>query len=152
MTGIDGSYRFEHVPPGDHELSVSAQHLPAAFGSGDQPRILKVGSNAPSRADIGVTALRAIHGRVFVDRNGNGRVDEDEGIAAVVVRLDERGTATLTNQAGAFDFYNLEPGTYSVWIDASRLNAGLELESTGRLAVDLQPDRPATNVDFRLAV
>jgi hypothetical protein len=152
MTGVNGSYRFGHVPPGDHELSVAVEHLPAAFGPGEQPRVLKVGPNAPAHADIGVTALRAIHGRVFMDRNGNGRVDEDEGIAGVVVRLDDRGTATLTNQAGGFDFYNLEPGTYSVWIDASRLNADLELASTGRLEVDLQPDRPATNVDFRLAV
>ena len=68
------------------------------------------------------------------------------------MRLDDRGTATLTNQSGNFDFYNLEPGTYAVWIDAARLRADLEVASTARLTVDLQPDRPATNVDFRLAV
>jgi hypothetical protein len=61
-------------------------------------------------------------------------------------------TATLTNQAGNFDFYNLEPGTCVVWIDAARLRADLEIASTERITVDLQPDRPATNVDFRLAV
>jgi len=152
VTGADGRYRFSHVPPGEHELAIAAGHLPAAFGLADQPRALKVGQSAPAHADLGVTALRAIHGRVFVDRNGNGRQDEDEGIAGVAVRLDDRGTATLTNQAGNFDFYNLEPGTCVVWIDAARLRADLEIASTERITVDLQPDRPATNVDFRLAV
>ena len=152
VSGINGSYRFAHVPPGEHQLAVAAEHLPAAFGLADQPRALKVGPSAPAHADIGVTALRAIHGHVFVDRNGNGRQDDDEGVAGVVVRLDDRGTATQTNQAGSFDFYNLEPGTYAVWIDAARLRADLEIASTRRLTVDLQPDRPATNVDFRLTV
>jgi len=152
LSGIDGSYRFMHVPPGAHELSVAANHLPAAFGVAGQARMLQVGPNTAAHADIGVTALRAIHGRVFVDRNNNGRVDEGEAAPGVVVRLDDRGTATLTSQAGTFDFYNLEPGTYSVWLDAARLPVDLDLASNGRLAVDLQPDRPATNVDFRLAV
>jgi hypothetical protein len=152
VSGINGSYRFEHVPPGEHELAVPAQHLPAAFGLADQPRVLKVGPNTAAHADLGVTALRAVHGHVFVDRNGNGRADDDEGAAGVVVRLDDRGTATLTNQSGNFDFYNLEPGSYAVWIDTARLPADLEVASARRLTVDLQPDRPATNVDFRLAV
>ena len=39
-----------------------------------------------------------------------------------------------------------------MWLDTARLRPDLALVSQGRLTVDLQADRPATDVDFRLAV
>lgn len=151
-TREDGRYRFAHVPPGTHELSVVREHLPADYAVGDQPRAIALAQGASARADIGVTSLHAIHGRVFIDANANGRLDEDEALPNAVVRLGDSSTATLTNQSGVFDFYNLQPGRYSVWLDTARLRSGLALVSAGRLTVDLQPDRAATNVDFRLTV
>ncbi|MEQ1727614.1 MAG: carboxypeptidase regulatory-like domain-containing protein [Vicinamibacterales bacterium] len=151
-TREDGRYRFAHVPPGDHELAVVREHLPAAFAVAGQPRTVALGQGVSARADISVTSLHAVHGRVFIDANGNGRIDEDEALANAVVRLGDSGTATLTNQSGVFDFYNLQPGRYAVWLDTARLRADLALVSEGRLSVDLQADRPATNVDFRLTV
>jgi len=151
-TREDGRYRFAHVPPGQHDLAVVREHLPADFAVAEQPRTIALGQGASARADIGVTSLHAIHGRVFIDVNGNGRLDDDEALANAVVRLGDSGTATLTSQSGVFDFYNLQPGRYAVWLDTARLRPDLALISQGRLTVDLQPDRPATNVDFRLAV
>ena len=106
----------------------------------------------PVRADLAIVSLRAIHGRVYIDRNGNGRADEDEAIAGAVVRLDQGSTATLTIESGRFDFYNLQPGRYDVWLDVARLRSDLELASPGRLTITLQPDCPATDVEFMLAV
>lgn len=151
-THEDGRYRFAHVPPGNHELAVVREHLPADFAVAAPPRTVALDQGVSARADIEVTSLHAIHGRVFIDANRNGRLDEDEALANAVVRLGDSGTATLTSQSGVFDFYNLQPGRYAVWLDTARLRPDLALMSDGRITVDLQPDRPATHVDFRLAV
>jgi hypothetical protein len=151
VTRSDGVYRFAHVPPGEHELAVAREYLPAAFAVHDEPRTLGVRERESVRADLTVTSLHAIHGRVFVDHNGNGHAESDEGTAGVVVRLGQGDLATLTGQDGGFDFYNLQPGPYVVWIDKARLSPGLEIASDDQLKVDLQPDRAATSVNFRLA-
>jgi hypothetical protein len=150
-TRDDGTYRFAHVPQGDHTLSLDREHLPAAYAVASEPRAVTVVGDRPVRADLAVTALHVIRGRVYNDRNGNGRADDDEGVGDVVVRLDEKGPATLTSEAGAFAFYNLEPGPYLVWVDGARLRSDLMVVSPYRRQVQLQPDRATTNVDFIVA-
>lgn len=152
-TRTDGRYRFEHVPPGDHALALVLDRLPAAYSADFAEHALRVAGGARDvQADLAVRSLRAIHGRVFLDRNANGRMDTGEGQSGVVVRLDNDGTATLTDDGGTFAFYNLEPGRYTVWIDSARLRTGLGVASTGRTAVNLEPDAAATNIDFELVV
>ncbi len=148
----DGRYRFPHVPPGQYDLALVREHMLAAFAAADEPRTVVIADGAHVTVDLAVTALRAIHGRVFVDRNGDGHADDDEGVESIVVRLDDGKTATLTNSSGAFAFYNLEPGRYAVWIDRERLRSDLDIVSPPRLDVDLQPEQATNNVDFRLGV
>jgi hypothetical protein len=149
-SGQDGRYRFPHVPPGTHTLEVVGEHLPAAYGVAGEPRAVPVADGRTTHVDVAVVTLRAIRGRVFVDRNGDGDVDGGEGVSGVVVRLQAAGAATLTSIDGAFAFYNLDPGRYEVWIDRERLSPALEIVSAPRV-VDLQPDRPANAVDFLLS-
>ena len=152
-TRTDGRYRFEHVPPGDHALALVPDRLPAAYSADFADRTLRVSGGARDvQADLAVRSLRAIHGRVFLDRNSNGRMDAGEGQSGVVVRLDDEGTATLTDDSGVFAFYNLEPGRYTVWIDGARLRTGLGVASPARTPVNLEPDAAATNIDFELVV
>jgi hypothetical protein len=148
----DGRYQFAHVPPGEHALALVPEHMPAAYAALDEPRTIVVANRSRVTADLAVSALRAIRGRVFVDRNGNGRADDDEGVESIVVRLDDGATATLTSASGAFAFYNLEPGHYAVWVDRERLRADLDIRSSPRLDVDLQPDHATNDVDFRLGL
>jgi hypothetical protein len=152
VTRSDGHYRFAHVPPGEHDVAVAREHLPAAFAVRDEARPLKVRDRESVRLDLTVTALHAIHGRVFLARKAGGQAGTDEGLAGVVVRLDQGDVATLTNADGSFDFYNLQPGPYVVWIDRARLRPDVIAASDERLTVVLEPDRAATSVNFRLAV
>jgi hypothetical protein len=147
-TATDGSYRFRHVPPGSHTLSLPADHLPAAYARSGEPSTVVVAPHDPVRADLRVTALRAIHGRVFLGANGNG---QREGIAGVVVRLDENGPATMTADNGEFHFYNLQPGPYVVWVDTTRLRLDLGTVGSGRRRVELQPDRASTDVELAVS-
>jgi hypothetical protein len=145
----DGRYHFRHVPPGEHSLSIVAGHLPASYAVAGGPRRLTIAGRDVT-ADLPVTALRAVHGRVFLDASRNGRRDDREGAAGIVVRIDDSDTATITGRDGAFDFYNLEPGAHTIWIDRARLRADLDVLSPDRRAIDLQPDRAVVDLEFTL--
>jgi hypothetical protein len=147
-TRADGSYRFRHVPAGTHTLSLPADHLPAAYAVVSAASAVAVVPGTEVQADLQVTALRAIHGRVFRDANGNQRMDDGEALEDVVVRLDENGPATLTSAGGVFHFYNLQPGPYVVWLDTGRLRHDLQAAGGARRQVNLHPDRASTDVDF----
>jgi len=49
---------------------------------------------------------------------------------------------------GAYDFYNVRPGTYTVRLDAEKLPAGFDAGGKTTSSVELRDDRPATGVDF----
>jgi len=141
-----GAYVFTHVPRGEFELSLDPNFLPADYAWDGRARHLEVAPSSRLINDLVVAPLGAIHGRVFADRNGNGRFDPGEGVANAVLALGDRVTAT--DRDGAYDFYNLVPGPYVVRLDAARLPAAFEAPASVSLAVDLRDDRPVTGADF----
>jgi hypothetical protein len=141
-----GHYAFSHVPSGDFELTLDPEFLPADYAWDGRTRRVTIKSSSRVVNDLVVAPLNAIHGRVYADRDGNGRFDPGEGVADAVVRLGERVTATDT--LGAYDFYNLMPGSHVVLLEISKLPAGFAAGDRTTLTVALREDRPATGVDF----
>jgi hypothetical protein len=151
-SGVDGSYRFAHVPAGDLDLQLDKAHLPAQYASDAAPQSVHVADREPVQFDLRAIPLHAIHGHVYVDRNGNGEFDDGEGIPNVVIRLDDNGTATMSGSDGAYGFYNLVPARYRVWIDESRLSRDVATVSATSLEIELEGDgRSRTGADFRVA-
>jgi hypothetical protein len=144
----DGAYMFDHLPAGDYDLLLDETHLPADYAW--DGRRLHIAITSSSRLDVPllVAPLNAIHGRVYVDRNGNGRFDIGEGVADAVVRLGDR--VTSTDRDGAYSFFNVWPGTYALALDRSRLAATLEVVGPADLTVTLDDARPVTGADFQL--
>ena len=145
-TSADGKYLFSHVPPGDHELMLDPDFLPADYAWDGRARRITVRSSSRSLQDLVVAPLNAIRGRVFADRDGNGRFTDGEGIVGVVVRLGDRVTAT--NADGAYDFYNVMPGSHVVELETSKLPSGFNAGDRTRVAVELRDDRPSNGIDF----
>lgn len=138
-----GTYRFRHVPPGEYELSVDLAHLPAHLAWGGRVERLTVRAGKAIGADLTLAPLDAIHGRVYADRNGNGRFDPDEGVAGAVLEADGRFTAT--DAKGEYSFFNLWPGSYVVKLH--KLPSAVAAIRTER-AVEVSDAGPATAVDF----
>lgn len=149
-TGPDGAYRFSPLPAGRYELSLDPGYVPASYAWDGQRRTLEIDGPDRAQADLRLTPLNAIHGRVTADRNGNGRVDQGEMIEGAVVRLGDRVTATDAN--GAYAFYNLWPGDYIVVLDIARLPAGLGPADHAARPVHLGDDGPVTGADFSARV
>ena len=143
---MNGAYVFENVPRGDFDLELDPALLPADYAWDGRARHLSVTPATRARIELVVAPLNAIHGRVYADRNGNGRFDSGEGVLGAAVCLDERVTATDAN--GAYDFYNVPPGAHTVRLDSDRLPEPFAITNTRTLQVELREGRPATGADF----
>lgn len=141
-----GAYAFVHVPRGDFDLSLDPDLLPADYAWDGRARRVNLRASSRIVTDLLVAPLNAIHGRVYVDRDGNSRFDAGEGVAGAVLALGDRVTATGSD--GAYDFYNVMPGRHVVRLDVTRLPAPFELKGAAELEVDLHEDRPVTRADF----
>ena len=140
-----GAYLFRHVPRGDYEVSLEAQMLAADFAWDGRTERISVTSTNATRVDLRVTPLNAIHGRVYVDRNTNGRFDTGEAIDGAVIRIGERFTST--DQSGAYSFYNLWPETYEIRIHS--VPPAYETVQGSKI-VTLADGSPVTGADFQV--
>jgi hypothetical protein len=145
-TDAEGAYALTHLPRGRYDLALDAGFLPADYAWDGRELQVAVTPSSREHADLLVAPLNAIHGRVYCDRNKNGRFEVGEGVAGAVVHLADR--VTVTDMQGAYSFYNLPPGPYLLRLDRERLPTGFELTGTTDLAVELHDDRPVTGADF----
>jgi hypothetical protein len=94
----------------------------------------------------------AVAGTVFEDRNSDGALDPgDPGLAGQTITLTNLGTnattTTTTDNTGAYQFTNLDGGTYLV---SATLKAGATLSEpgTGQYLADLPGGDDATGLNF----
>jgi hypothetical protein len=71
-----------------------------------------------------------------------------EGVGSVVIQLST-GAMTLSEDDGAYAFYDLPAGQYAVAVDTARLSQTLEIQSPASVDVTLL-DTGTSSVDFRL--
>jgi hypothetical protein len=147
VTGGDGRYAFPNVPPGTYDLRLREQGLPADLATGPPARV-QVKRGESRRADLSLVPLGEARGAVWTDRNGNHRRDPGEGIAGVVLILDDRATSTIAD--GSFGFFNLTPGAHRLRVATDRLPAGLQAQVPSRMDLGLPPGQSIEGLDFQL--
>jgi hypothetical protein len=144
-----GAYNFRHLPAGAYELSIDPHLLPADVAWDGRVERLELTARARTRADLHVAPLNAVHGRVYCDRNGNGRYDTGEGVQGAVLQLGgDRFTAT--DQSGTYTFFNLWPATYVVGLITQKLPETYTAADP-ELTVTLGDNGPVTGADFQVA-
>jgi hypothetical protein len=148
ITDAEGGYGFTRVPDGDFELALDRNKLPVAYAWDEQPRALTVTRTSRLTSDLQVIPLNAIRGRVYIDRNGNGRYDDKEGVPAAVVGIGVAGPVTATAGDGSYAFYNQPPGRYTIRLHVKRLAKGLVAVSPAERPVELTGDQPRLGIDF----
>jgi uncharacterized repeat protein (TIGR01451 family) len=146
LTGPDGFYIFDNLPPGTFAV---VQTQPKGFLDGmvteGWVNGVRTGIPIPSEFDsIGQIALprsgqgieynfsellpATISGTVYLDDNQNLLLDEEEsGLPGVVIRLtgqNDRGSevnqTVTTNQEGNFVFGYLRPGIYALTVESKK--------------------------------
>lgn len=147
-TDRNGRYLFRYVPRGEYTLSLDSHFLPADYAWDGRDVRLTLTWSSRIVLDLLVAPLNAVHGRVYEDRNGNGRFDPDEAVGGVPVLLDEQVTAT--DHTGAYSFYNVWPGNHVVHLDTEKLPSDFEVAGPLSLNVTLEDTQPVTRADFHL--
>lgn len=147
-TGSDGRYVFRNVPRGDYELALVPAYLPADYAWDGRRVQLALTAFTNVTADLVAVPLNSIHGRVYVDRNRNGRFDPTEGLARAVIYLGER--ITSAGDEGTFSFYNVSPGQHIVRLHGEKLPPDVEAGGPVERLIELEDGGPATDVEFRL--
>ena len=135
VTDSSGGYHFAHVPAGAYDIALDNSSLPANYQCAIGIRHFTVRDGDRITRDFRVIPLHALTGKVLL-ADGNGKIIAG-GVGGVVLHLDD--TATVTDAAGVFGFYNLAPGTYTVRLDTARLSSMLATVGATELTVILLP-------------
>gem|GEM_PF-2636678 len=154
LTDKNGHYAFPRVAPGWHTLTMEVKNIPIRFN-------LRGGETI--KTEVKVRETNAVHfilvesarlrGRIILDENGNGKLDgEEKGIPDVLVYLDDGDVNTYTDHDGFYTFDNLDPGTYTVKIDAGTLPANHSFTSPREFTIAFMPGDNLQNYDFLIQI
>ena len=148
MTDDRGQYAIHNIPSGTYEVRLDDKSMPADYKADTRKQDLEIDGRSRFVLDLHVIPLNAVTGRVYLDKNNDGKEDAEEAIEAVAVLLDNFPTAT--DRDGSFGFYNVEPGAHTVKLVVDRLPSGCTAASPAEVVVDLPPDKPISGITFRL--
>lgn len=143
-----GAFSFLAVPSGAYELRVEEAGAPAHATPVGPPVTLAVDGRSRESAELLLAPLGTIRGHVYVDRDGDGSRDRDEGVSGVVLVLDEEATASGSD--GSFAFHNVAPGSHDLRLPTDFLPHDLAADGPSELALGLPPGRSIAALDLRL--
>lgn len=148
VTDKNGVYEFKCVPAGSYHIRVLDESIPADYKAKSSAQELSIGPHDKCTVDFTLIPLGCISGCVFIDRNESGKYDEGEGVADVPICVDHM--ATSTNKDGIFNFYNLEPGLYTVRVATEALDARYALVDESKVQVEMRPKESVNGIEFRI--
>ena len=149
LTDAKGHYSFRCVPSGRYPLSIASESIPADYKVDSSTVDLDIARDSRITHDFSIVPLGCILGRVYLDRNENGKYDVGEGISGIAVCANE--IVTSSRKDGSFAFNNLEPGRYGLRIAAEALPARYVVVDDSTISVDLKPRESITGIEFALA-
>lgn len=148
VTDKNGLYEFKCVPAGSYHIRVLDESIPADYKAKSSAEELSIGARDKCAVDFTLIPLGCISGCVFIDRNENAKCDHGEGVADVPICIDHM--ATSTNKDGIFNFYNLEPGLYTVRIATEALDARYVVIGESKQQIEMKPKESVSGIEFRI--
>ena len=139
QTNILGVYTFSDVLAGEHTASLDLRSLPDGYLPVEVPKkTFTVFEGLRYELPFALKAQRAVTGRVFVDENGNGSMENfEKGLSGIEVVLGER--RVKTDADGWYLFDELTGGSYALSLDPGTVPADLEAPAETTLTFTEEP-------------
>jgi hypothetical protein len=121
-TDASGNFRVENIKSGEHTIYLDLLSVRADLTLLDSPQqlaLLRPGRD--SIVDFRLVRTGRIRGAVWLDANGNGRLDGGEPALPDVRIVTASGRDTLTDANGEFILNDLPPGEHTLLIDERTL-------------------------------
>jgi hypothetical protein len=123
-TSPTGEYSFKGIRAGEHLVSIAATTVRADLALLDPiDRELRPAAFRTASVDWRVSRARTLHGLVFRDLNGNGRVDDGEPGLANVRILIAGGSDTVSDSNGYYRLSDVPPGLHALVVDETSLGS-----------------------------
>ena len=146
MSDSIGAFRFDSVTAGDHKVYLDLLSVRAdltLLGNGAQTAAIAAGRD--SIIDFRLVRTGRISGRVWLDINENGKLDEGETPLADIRVVTASGRDTLTDADGYFVIGDLAPGEHVIFIDEKTLPEKTKASFAPR-AMQVSPGQETANV------
>ncbi|HEV7646046.1 MAG TPA: hypothetical protein VGO50_19070 [Pyrinomonadaceae bacterium] len=122
MSDENGMYSIDDIPTGDHRVYLDLLSVRADLTFLDaETKNVNLQSGRASVSDFRLVRTGRISGRVWLDANENGKLDEGETLLVDVRVVTASGRDTLTDNDGYFSIGDLPPGDHVVLIDEKTL-------------------------------
>jgi hypothetical protein len=121
-TDANGLFAFEGIRSGDREVTVDLLSVRAdltLLDGGSRRITLEAGRSV--QFDFRLVRTGRVAGRVWLDSNGNGKLDEGEMPLSDVRVVTASGRDTLTDSDGNFTVADLPPGEHVFFLDEKTL-------------------------------
>jgi len=147
-TDANGLFSFETVQSGEHKIYVDLLSVRAdltLLDGGSHDITLQPGNH--TQLDFRLVRTGRITGRVWLDLNENGKLDEGETPLADVRVVTSSGRDTLTDADGYFVIGDLAPGEHVILIDEKTLPEKTKASLAPR-SMQVFPGRETGDVDL----
>lgn len=135
-TNNHGEYIFNFVKPGIYRVDFNPRSLPADYSPVTGEQLIRIRENENFFLDFGVTLNGSIYGRVFIDANANGEMDQGEKpLDWVGVILDHGVKKIFTSQDGSFYFEGVPLGDHTISLDPESLPADLKAAREAEITI-----------------
>ncbi|MCS7197143.1 MAG: PKD domain-containing protein [Candidatus Bipolaricaulota bacterium] len=146
-TDAQGYFRFPPVDPGSYKVEIARAPL-GLVTTVPTPIPVTVAIGQIVTLEIPMRSVGIIRGRVFDDKNRNGKPDPDErGLANVRVFAIGTTSAEVRSSADGQYLLQVSPGDYTVTVDRTTLPKRYELTTPPSVTVTVQTGQTVT-VDF----
>lgn len=152
LTDARGWYAIPNIRNGSTNVRLDLSTVSAEYNIiGQYEKTVALGGWRRPRADFPLSALGGLRGRVFYDRNKNGRFDpDDHGVSGVLVMLMPSGLTAISNGGGTFRFSNVPIGDQQLIIDTVSAPVEYEPLSPGPVTITVRQGEIVNHLELAL--
>ncbi|MCB1755839.1 MAG: hypothetical protein KDJ38_09970 [Gammaproteobacteria bacterium] len=138
----NGRFTIQNLPVGVYRVEADMSQMPLGYiGSPENTPPVRIGDALISELKIPIVRGNQLSGVVYVDKNNNGQLDQDDRrLENIGLELDS-GEETASTAFGQYTFDFLPPRHYTLSVQSDTLPDGISVAPDNLTTIDLQAEQ-----------